>query len=62
MNNDQINQLVNGIGALTELWLFTYQQFKSHNLNDEEALQHTEAMMSVLVGSIIGRGSKEGTR
>lgn len=59
MNNDQVNQIIQGIGLLTELWVITYRGFKNQGLNDEEAVIHTKALMSIMVDSFYGGNSEE---
>lgn len=53
MNNDQIDQLIQGIGIMTDLWVITYQNFKNHGMNDTDAVNNTKALMSVMVDSVI---------
>ena len=48
MNNDQVKQIIQGIGVMTELWMITYNGFKSQGLNDADALSHTKAFMSII--------------
>lgn len=59
MNNDQVNQLIAGIGLISEMWLITFQSFKNQGLSDEAATMHTKALMSILVDSFYENG-KEG--
>ena len=54
MNNDQVKQLIQGIGLMTELWMITYQGFKAQGLNDADAATHTKAFMSVIIDSVGG--------
>lgn len=56
MNTDQVNQLIQGIGLMTELYTITYQNFKKQNMSDKEAIAHTKAFMSVIVDSIVSFG------
>lgn len=58
MNNDQVNQLIAGIGILTELWSITYQGFTKQGMAPEEAVMHTKALMSILVESFYGSGQE----
>lgn len=60
MNSDQVNQLIQGIGMMTELYMITYQNFKSQKLSEEEAIMHTKAFMSIMMDSFIG--SNDGTK
>ena len=54
MNNDQVKQLIQGIGLMTELWMITYQGFKTQGLNDADAIMHAKAFMSVIIDSVGG--------
>ena len=58
MNNDKVNELINAIGILAELWMITYNGFKRQGLEDSDAITHTTALMSILVSTILG--SSEG--
>lgn len=53
MNSDQLNQLIQGIGMMTELYLITYQNFKAQNLSDDDAVKHTKAFMSIMMESFM---------
>lgn len=59
MNNEQVNQLINGIGTMAELWIITYQSFKKQGMNNEDAIMHTKALMSIMVESFYGSGQEE---
>lgn len=59
MNNDQVNELIKGIGLMTELWMITYNGFKTQGLSDENATMQTKALMSIMVGSILGTNGEE---
>lgn len=54
MNNEQVNQLIQGIGMMTELWSITYQGFIKQGMSAEEAIMHTKALMSIMVESFYG--------
>lgn len=54
MNNDQVNQIIAGLGAITELWTITYNGFKKQGFTDDAALDHTKAFMSIMMGGILG--------
>lgn len=60
MNNEQVNQIIQGLGAITEMWVIVYNNFKQQGLNDEVALALTKALMSVVMGGMLGV-TKEGT-
>lgn len=58
MNNEQVNELIRVIGTMSELWIITYQSFKNQDLNNEDALMHTKALMSIMVESFYGSGQE----
>lgn len=58
MTNDQINQIIQGIGLMTEMYTITYQSFKKQGLSDKEAIKHTKAFISVMIDSSIGNDDK----
>lgn len=59
MNNDLLNELIKGIGMMTELWLIMFQNFKAQKLSDDEAIQHTKAFMAVMMESFTRNNSEE---
>ncbi len=59
MNNDQVKQIIAGIGVLSELWTITYQGFKRQGMNDDDAIKHTKALMSIMVDSFFDGNTKE---
>ena len=59
MNNDQVKQLIQGIGLLTELWTITYQGFRQQGLSDAESIKHTRELISVMVATMINTGGTE---
>lgn len=61
MMNEQIDQIIQGVGVMTELWTITFKNFKSHGMNDTDAVIHTKAFISIMVGSILGNGGGEAT-
>lgn len=58
-NNDAVQELINGIGLLTELWIMVYNSFISHGMDDREAFAHTREFMSVITGSLLNTGKKD---
>ena len=58
MNNDQINQLIQGIGMMTELYMITYQNFKKQGVSDDDAIKHAKALIAVMMESFIDNDSK----
>ena len=49
MNSDAVNQLIQGIGVMAELWTITFKSFISQGLKVSEAMEHTKALMSVII-------------
>lgn len=51
MNNgkNMLDELIKGIGMMTELWMITYGSFKNQKLSDDEAMNHTKAYMSIML-------------
>lgn len=63
MTGGQINQIIQGIGLMTEMYTITYQSFKKQGLSDEEAIKHTKAFISLMMDSIVdtsGKDTKQG--
>ena len=56
-NNDAVQELINGIGIMTELWIIAYNSFTSHGMNDREAFAHTREFMSVITDFILNTGN-----
>lgn len=56
-NNDAVQELINGIGLMTELWIIVYNSFTSHGMNDKEAFAHTREFMSVITDFILNTGN-----
>lgn len=59
MNNEKVNQIIQGIGVMTELWMITYNGFKSQGLTDDDAIGHTKAFMSIMMTFMTGTNSTE---
>lgn len=49
MNNDVVNQLIQGIGVMAELWTITFRSFISQGFTVSDAMLHTKAFMSVII-------------
>ena len=49
MDNDKINELINGIGALSEMWSIAYTSFLSQGLDPAEAAVHTKMLFKTLL-------------
>lgn len=58
MNNDQVNQIIQGLSLITELWTITYNGFKSQGLNDDDAIKHTKSFMAIIVEELVN-GTKK---
>lgn len=58
MNSEQVNNIIQGIGVMTELWTITYQSFRKQGLNEIEAVRHTKELMSIMVDSFYGSGGR----
>lgn len=61
MNNNQLDDLIKGMGMMCELWTIVYQNFKAQKITEEEALKHTGAFMAIMLKSFIGNSSEEAT-
>lgn len=59
MNNEKVNQIIQGIGVMTELWMITYNGFKSQGLTDDDAIGHTKAFMLIMMTFMTGTNSTE---
>lgn len=59
MTNNQINQIIQGIGLMTEMYTITYQSFKKQGLSDKEAIMHTKAFISVMINSVLSSDNKD---
>lgn len=64
MNNDQVKQIIQGIGVMTELWSITYNGFVQQGLSPQDAIVHTKGFMSVMLGLFLnadGSGEEKET-
>lgn len=57
MNNDQVNQIIQGLGAMVEMWSIVYKGFQQQGMDDSTALAHTKAFMSVAMNGVLGTAS-----
>ena len=62
MNNDTVNQLIQGIGVMAELWTITFRSFISQGFTVSDAMLHTKAFMSVIVENTISSDSNGGKK
>lgn len=44
-----MDNLINAIGAMAEMWNIAYQSFINQGLTAEEALEHTKALMKIVI-------------
>lgn len=56
MNNDQLTQLIQGIGMMTELHMITYKNFLNQKMTETEALKHTKIFMTALLEVLMKPG------
>ena len=54
--NDKIQELIRGMGALTELWLITYNLFLKQGCDSNMAIKHTQGLVSACLA--IGNNNK----
>lgn len=47
--NEKVKELLVAVGALTELWVVTYNNFRNQGLKHSDALDHTGAFIKVLI-------------
>ena len=40
--NEKLKDFILGLGALTEMWMITYNSFRKQGLTHSDALEHTE--------------------
>lgn len=51
--NEKLTNLINGLGAFTEMWMVIFANFKAQNMDEEAAIKHTKALMEALLGMFI---------
>ena len=47
--NEKIQEFIRGVGALTELWLITYNMFVQQGCDKASALLHTKGLVSTIL-------------
>ena len=62
MNNDMVNQLILGIGAMAEIWTVAFNSFINQGFTAPEAMEHTTALMSVILENTISSDSNGGKK
>ena len=58
--NDKVLELINGVGAMAELWTISYNSFKKQGYSDDDAIVHTKAFMSVMTDVVLKLGGNQG--
>ena len=51
MNENNIAELFNSIGAFVELWAITFHNFLQHDFDRQEALEHTKALFETVLSA-----------
>lgn len=59
MNNKTVEQLIQGIGVLVELWTITYRGFISQGFDNTTAINHTRAFMSSMMETFYSENKEE---
>ena len=59
MNNEQLKDFFNAMGATTEIWLIVYNSFKDSGMAEESAIEHTQAFMAAFMTSLLKNGKGE---
>ena len=52
MNNEQLKDFFNAMGATTEIWLIVYNSFRNSGMAEESAIKHTQAFMTAFMISM----------
>ena len=58
--NEKLKEFLMGVGAMTELWMVTYNNFRKQGLGHTEALEHTTAFTKTLMGYVKDVGGSDG--
>ena len=59
MNNEQLKDFFNAMGATTEMWLIVYNSFRNSGMVEESAIAHTQAFMTAFMTSLLKNGKGE---
>lgn len=51
--NDKVQQFINGVGALTEIWIITYNNFIKQGMSAADAMTHTREFMKAFMSSYL---------
>ena len=47
--NEKLKDFLLGIGALTEMWMITYNNFRNQGIEHAAALEHTAVFIKVIL-------------
>ena len=61
MNNDKVLEIIQSLGAMTDMWIIIYRSFIEHDMSNDEAIMHTKALMSSILESALGNKNTEET-
>lgn len=56
--NEMVDNLINGLGVMSETWVIVYKTFLNNGLTPADALIHTERMMRTVFESALNNGGK----
>ena len=59
MDNEQLKDLFNALGATTEIWLVVYNSFRDSGMPEQSAIEHTQAFMTAFMTSLLKNGKGE---
>ena len=59
MDNEQLKDFFNAMGATTEIWLIVYNSFRDSGMAEEPAIEHTQAFMTAFMTSLLKNGKGE---
>lgn len=59
MDNEQLKDFFNAMGATTEIWLIVYNSFRDGGISEESAIEHTQAFMTAFMTSLFKNGKGE---
>lgn len=55
MNENAIENLINGFGVMTEMWIICYKSFVEHGMTEAQATKHTQAFMESIIKVVTGK-------
>ena len=55
MNNEEVQQFLLAVGAMTEVWTSVYGNFMKQGFSSDEAIKHTGEFMKIFMTSIMGK-------